>query len=718
MGASALPPASALEQLEKVLASDAFRSAGRSSRLLRFLVEHAVNGQADRLKEYTIGADALERGESFDPRIDSIARVEVSRLRTRLERYYASEGRGDGLIIFLPKGTYVPVFEPRSDAGVSQVPDRRTLKYALGGTALALLIAAALWVPWRVSQPANRPLMQLEVELSPGGQLANVVGTELAISPDGTNLVFVEAGYKGGSQLYARRLDRREATALAGTEGARTPFFSPDGQWIAFWAEGKVKKIPASGGLPIDLCDARDLLGGSWGDDGNIIATLNSEAKLWRISQEGGAPTPVVDRVGEGARLVWPQVLPGSQSVLFTSADAFADGGNIEIVSLRDHRQKTLVQHGTFGRYLPSGHLIYVNQGTLYAQRFDPDRWELRGAAVAVLPDVEYSPAFGFAQFAFSQSGTLIYRRAPAGGVFTIGWLDRAGNTEPLVTEPGAYLWPSVSPDGTQVAVARTDSGFSRIWILGSNGLKKTPITSSEAFESSPVWSPDGHFLYTLGNRTIEWVPADGSGPPRTILPSGIRPVPWSLTPDGKRLAFYEMNPETHFDLWTVPLEISSGEPRAGKPEPFLRTKDVETYPTFSPDGHWLAFVAYRAGGYEVYVRAFPDNGVEVQVSQGGGRLPRWTRSGELIYATEDQRIMVVSYRVKGGSFEADVPRLWSKVRLGNAGVLGNFDVAPDGRIVALLPPRDPTGQQAQNHVTFLINFFDDVQRRVVAGGR
>jgi serine/threonine-protein kinase len=718
MEPSALPPASASEHLEKVLASNAFRSAGRSSRLLRFLVENALTGKADRLKEYTIGAEALERGESFDPRFDSIARAEVSRLRERLERYYASEGRGDALIILLPKGSYVPGFEARNNPVVPQVRDRRLLRYTLGGTGLALLIAAALWVvPWRVSRRPNRPLMQFEVELSPGGQLANVVGTDLAISPDGANLVFVEAGSQGGSKLYARRMDRREATPLAGTEGARTPFFSPDGQWVAFWADGKLKKIPASGGLPIILCDARDLAGASWGDDGNIIATLNSEARLWRIPQDGGAPTPVLDRGTKGGRLIWPQVLPGSQAILFTSADMYADRGNIEIVSLRDHRQRTVVQHGAYGRYLPSGHLVYVNQGTLYAQQFDPDRLEVHGPAVAVLPDVEYSASFGFAQFAFSQSGTLVYRRAPAGGVFTIGWLDRDGKTEPLVTEPAAYLWPRVSPDGSRVAVARTDSGFSRIWILDSKGQKQTPVTSADGFESVPTWSLDGRFLYTAGNRTLDQVPADGSGPPRTILPNGLR-VPWSVSPDGKRLAYYEMSPETHFDLWTIPLEVSGGEPRGGKPEPFLRTKDVETYPTFSPDGHWMAFVAYRTGRYEVYVRAFPDNGAEVQVSRGGGRLPRWTRSGELIYATEDQRIMVASYRINGGSFEASTPRLWSEARLGDAGVLGNFDVAPDGRIVALLPPPDAATQQARNHVTFLINFFDEVERRVAAGGR
>jgi len=198
MQASALPPAAALEQLERVLASETFRSAGRSSRLLRFLVEHAVNGQAARLKEYTIGAEALQRGESFDPRIDSIARVEISRLRNRLERYYSVEGRADGVMISLPKGNYVPLFETRTDGVASQPSDRHTLRYWLGAMVLVLLAAAGVSLLRRAPQPPNRPSMQLEVELLPDGQLANVVGTTVAISPDGTNLVFVEAGPQGG----------------------------------------------------------------------------------------------------------------------------------------------------------------------------------------------------------------------------------------------------------------------------------------------------------------------------------------------------------------------------------------------------------------------------------------------------------------------------------------------------------------------------------------
>ena len=167
-------------------------------------------------------------------------------------------------------------------------------------------------------------------------------------------------------------------------------------------------------------------------------------------------------------------------------------------------------------------------------------------------------------------------------------------------------------------------------------------------------------------------------------------------------------------------LEADKGELRAGKPEPFLRTQSIETYPAFSPDGHWLAYASNQSGTFEVYVRAFPDNGAQVQISSGGGRIPRWSRrGGDLFYSTDDQRIMVAAYRVNGGSFQADSPRLWSQRRLGDTGVLPNFDVAPDGRrVAALLPVASPAEQQAQNHVTFLMNFFEEVRRRFSAAGK
>jgi serine/threonine-protein kinase len=449
MGTLQSPPPSALEHLEKVLASEAFRTAGRSQRLLRFLVEQTVQGQADRLKEYTLGSEALGRGESFDPRIDSIARVEVSRLRSRLEQYYATEGRNDALIIVLPKGSYVPQFERRR--ATPAPPARRHLAwyalcFLLGGATMACLFLVSRWQLSRTPSAAGRPLLRLDVELRSGGQLGSVVGTDVVISPDGSRLVFLASDSNGVSHLYTRLMSPSDMSQpdvfeMPGTDGARGPFFSRDGQWVAYWSGSKLWKTPISGGSPITLCDAPDLLGGSWGDDGSIIATLNSTHQLWRISAEGGTPAAIAGLQPGFDRLLWPQVLPGSKAVLFTSVPFGADSGSIVAFSLRDRVERTLIKGGTFGRYLPSGHLTYVNQGTLYAVPFDLDRLQTRGDSVAILSDVAYSPTFGFAQYDFSQTGIVVYRRTTGRGQVAVNWIDSSGNVAPILSKPGPYLW-------------------------------------------------------------------------------------------------------------------------------------------------------------------------------------------------------------------------------------------------------------------------------------
>src|SRR5262249_22361590 len=215
-----------------------------------------------------------------------------------------------------------------------------------------------------------------------------------------------------------RRLDQPEATELAATDGAYSPFFSPDGKWVAFFASGKLKKIPIAGGAPIELCNVgNNPRGGSWGEDGSIIAALSNTGGLSRISSDGGMPTSLTELAKGESTHRWPQILPGGKGVLFTvhsSALAGFDEAAIEVMSLKDHSRKTLLKGGAFGRYVPSGHLTYISRGTLYAQLFDPDRLEVRGERTSVLEQVAYSTQNGSAQLAFSEAGTFLYRSGGA----------------------------------------------------------------------------------------------------------------------------------------------------------------------------------------------------------------------------------------------------------------------------------------------------------------
>ncbi|MGH7709968.1 MAG: TolB family protein, partial [Gemmatimonadaceae bacterium] len=444
----------ALDALERVLSSAAFHGAERSSALLRFVVDQTLAGSGDRLKEYSIGVAALGRSASFDPRIDPIVRAEASRLRTRLERYYATDGRADPVVISLPKGSYIPQFRtPTVDTLDSDVPgaapSRRwpVAAFAIGGALAVVLIALTSWLAGRRTGRAELPLSQFDVELRSGGSLGSEVGTDVMISRDGTRLAFVSVDSGGTARLNVRRLDQPAATTLPGTEGARGPFFSPDGQWIGFWAAGRLKKVAVVGGSPVVLCDATDLLGASWGDDGTIIAVLNSTGALWRVPAAGGQPTQVTTGSATRGAHAWPQLLPGGTHVLYTNLSTpGADRGSIEVLSLRNGTQRVLTRGGTYARYLQSGYLTYVNQGTLYAAPFDVDRLAMSAAAVPVLDDIAYSPTFGYAQMDVSETGTLVYRRAAGTGRTIAVWLDSAGITEPLVETPGRYSWPHLSP--------------------------------------------------------------------------------------------------------------------------------------------------------------------------------------------------------------------------------------------------------------------------------
>jgi hypothetical protein len=326
-----------LQQLERVLSSDAFRRSERSSALLRFVVERTLNGQADQLKEYTVGVEALGRGSSFDPRTDPVVRAEASRLRDRLERYYDGDGSTDSIVLTLPKGSYVPRFELRpeprstlSDAGGATRPAEETAAprrrapmlqlAALTGAVIVLaIVVMAVTLRRRTAASNVAQIAQFEVELRTDATLGSEVGPDVVLSADGTRLVFAARDSEGRVSLFTRRLDQPAVSRLPGTEGGRVPFLSPDGRWVGFWADGKLKRTPVDGGSPVVLCEATDVLGASWGEDGQIIAALNPTGKLWSIPDNGGTPRAVVDLTSVSMAPQWPQLLPGGHGVVYAA---------------------------------------------------------------------------------------------------------------------------------------------------------------------------------------------------------------------------------------------------------------------------------------------------------------------------------------------------------------------------------------------------------------
>jgi len=619
--------------------------------------------------------------------------------------------------IAAPKGSgtaqVVPAFTNKLLLAVSAV--------AVALAIIAVVMAGALWRSTRPIEQVLRPLARLDVDLGPDVSLGTTsgLGTDIIISPDGTRLAYVSQ-----RRLFTRRLDQPKATDLAGTQGAYAPFFSPDGQWVAFFTPGKLQKISVEGGSVITLCNASNGKGGSWGEDGNIIAALSTGGGLSRIPSAGGPPTPVTDLQNAEATHRWPQILPGGQAVLFTTSPTVSafDGANIEVMSLADHHRKTLVRGGTFGRYLPSGHLVYVDRGTLFAVPFDLERLEIHGTPAPMLDQVSYKSAIGSAQLDFSQVGTLIYRSDGAGGgLLTVAWLDDTGKTQPLLAKPGNYQRPCISPDGQRLALEVTEGPGTDIWLYEWQRDTMTRLTFT-GNANAPVWSPDGQYIvFQVLGEGMSVTRSDGSGKPQPLTQSKNIQIPWSFTPDGKRLAFYEQDSKTFFDLWAVPLVSESAGLRAGKPEIFLQTPADERTPSFSPDGRWLAYVSDESGTFQVYVRAFPDKGGKWQISNNGGWLPMWSHNGhELFFEALDNHIMMAAFTVKGDSFVVDKPRVWSEKQIGGLTLTSrNVDLAPDGkRIVALMPVETAEAQKAQNHVIFLENFFDEVRRRTATQGK
>jgi serine/threonine-protein kinase len=626
--------------------------------------------------------------------------------------------------------------EPTSEA-TALVPSKWKLS-ALAWSVAALLTVVATstsWIAWRATRPVDRPLIRFSADLGPEA----VEGQRItaAIAPDGTRLAFPVRGPAGKPQLATRLLNQATATLLSGTENAIDPFFSPDSQWIGFFADGKMKKISVQGGAAVTLCDASGTRGASWGEDGWIVLSPTITSGLSRVPEAGGTPQ-VITKPGEKGEVVhrWPQILPGGQAVLFTGhtvAAAF-DNASIEVLSLKTGQWKVVQRGGYFGRYLATsngaGHLVYVHQGTLFAVGFDLERLEVHGSAVPLLENVAGNDAVGAGQYDIARDGTLVFLSGKSSTVFTtVAWMESTGKIYPLLASPALYLAPRFSPDGKRLALAVGPTGAADIQVYDWQRDTMTRLTFTQR-SIYPVWTPDGkHLVFqsqSSGANSLRWIRADGAGDSQLLLESkGGEPRPYSFSPDGQRLAFAELGMDTGYDLWTLPLDVSDpGHPKPGKPELFLRTPFDEREPAFSPDGRWIAHSSSESGSNEVYVRPFsggaPSGSGKWQISDGGGLHPIWSRDGrELFYETLDNRIMAATYTARGDSFVPDKPRLWSNTQIMDLFGTGlwNLDLSPDGKRFAVVPRPDARAElKGSVHVTVLLNFFDELRRRVPVG--
>jgi serine/threonine-protein kinase len=596
---------------------------------------------------------------------------------------------------------------------VAKQPRRRkwAVEWLAGLMALAAVVMSVLY--WRAARPEDHPLTRLTVDLGPDASFTR--NLMAAISPDGRRLVFPARGPDGVQRLATRLLDQAQATLLPGTENGQNPFFKPDGQWIGFSTNSRLQKISVQGGAPVKVANISAIaLGASWGDDNKIYLAPATLLPLSIAYEEGSKPQPLTKLGASEITHRWPQALPGGNAVLFTATAAGGqfDEGSIEAVSLKSGQVKILVRGGYYGRYLPTGHLVYVRQGVLYGVGFDVGSLEVRGAPVPLVADMAGDQTTGNGRFDFSATGTFVYSAGKGVVPSQAVWLGASGNPQPVLVKQ-TILLPRLSPDGKKLAFMGAGTDI-YIHDLERDATEQLTFTHGA---NSPVWAPDAkHIVYQASGHgwRLNWVRTDGAGEPQLLLDSPDNLVTsWAISPDGRHLAYFRRDADTGFDIWTLPLDLTDPDhPKPGNPELFLRTPNDELVPRFSPDGRWMAYRSSDSGTNQVYVRPFPAGSAgQWQISTDGALYGLWSNNGrELFFETADNRIMVVDYHVEGNAFVHSKPRLWSDARLFYSGNL-NLDLAPDGkRFLALWEP-EPEKGPAQ--VTMLLNFFDEVKRRI-----
>ena len=528
----------------------------------------------------------------------------------------------------------------------------------------------------------------------------------VALSPTGTHVAY--AGY---DQLYVRAIDELEARPVQSSDGAIEPFFSADGRWLGFWADGYLKKVPVDGGPPVTICAVAGASTPSWGPDDTIFFT-SIEVGIMRVDGAGGTPEAVIrPAVGELA-LGRPQLLPGGEWLLFR----IAASQQIVIQSLVTGERKVLMENGGDTVYLPTGHLAYVLDGTLLAVPFDVRTHAITGGGVPLIEGIRQQDVGFVAHVGYAADGTLIYEPGTTGQMrqSALVWLDRHGNEEPLPFERRAYDGPRLSPDGRRFAVAVREDGNQDIWLYDLERGIRTRLTFHPGDDAFPLWSIDGSevvFSSTRdGSHNLYSKAADGTGAIRRLTASAGSQMANAFAPD-RTLVITEGAESVDLGILTDGNE---------EPTWLLQAEHGERLPSLSPDGRWLAYVSNESGVDQIYARPFPNvNDGRWQISTGLGISPRWSAAGdELYYQSRDNqggaiRMMAVpidtDQTLSPGTARVlfDGPYRWGDGFGANA-----FDVASDERFLMI---RDDSvlNENEPAEVTIVLNWFEELKERV-----
>jgi Tol biopolymer transport system component len=522
------------------------------------------------------------------------------------------------------------------------------------------------------------------------------------VSPDGSRIVTAGLGADGRAHLWVRRLDSRGSELLPGSEDAYYPFWSPDSKSIAFFAQGKLRRIDLARGLPEVLSDVPndiDAQGGTWNRNGLIVFGIWG-GPLYRVPAPGGGakPVTVLDRSRREVEHVFPQFLPDGSHFLYSVVSPEPGVAGVYIGSLDSTEKKRILAGGTPAEYSSAGYLVYARGSTLMAQAFDPKRLELQGDSVPVVEQLTTVPWLAFAAFSVSENGVLAYR---TGSVDTeLTWFDRNGKREGTVGPRAEYSNPSLSRDGSRLVVERFDPQVNTrdLWLFDLGRGTSSRFTSDPADDMSAAWTYDGRQVFfssdRKGPRDIYVKPASGIGPETVAFESKQEKSLEDLSPDGRYLLYNDgtrvvSSPES-VRMWVLPLFGDR------KPYLFIQGSFYNARARFSPNGGFVAYSSGETGSLEVYVQTFPEQLGKWQISTDGGSQPMWRGDGKELFYLSGSKLMAVNVKAEGKSLTAGVPKaLFEVPGLAQVGGKNCYVVTPDGQrfLFTTLPEQAETAR-------------------------
>jgi Tol biopolymer transport system component len=541
----------------------------------------------------------------------------------------------------------------------------------------------------------------------------------LAVSPNGKWIAFSSADHID-SQIYLRAIDSFASKPMPGTENGRAPFFSPDSEWLGFYANNYLKKIRVGGGSPEIICEA--IMGGgitgpfsgAWGEDGTIVFQFVPIGELWKVSAAGGKPEKLNTKNTGDISNRWPALLPDGSGVLFASSatNTIWNAPQLAVFSFKKQERYDLVPGATAPVLSPTGHLLFVRDGNLHAQEFNSSSLQVEGEPISLVEGVRQSRITGVAQYALSDNGTLAYISGGANiARRELFWVDRQGKAEKLQYSPSAYRSPRISPDGKRIAIANEELG-GQIWMLDQGRETLSRLTfqapSEEAGNINPVWTPDGKHISFQSRRggaaNIFWQPADGSGQAERLTSGKNTQSPATWSSDGKTLIFMEVTPETTQDMWI--MNMDDREPR-----PIMNSKFSEAAGRISPDGRWFAYVSDQSGRREIYLTTFPSFSGQWQISNEGGQEPVWNPNGGELFYRNGAKMMSVDLTAQP-NLSLGKPRvLFEGVYLLTLLTGANYDVTPDGKRFIMLKDASPDNSPTQ--INIVLNWFEELKQKV-----